>query len=114
MSATSCMDRKSAGDIPDFLVSCGRYEFCAVEVGKKEEVSTKELNDGAIKLASTIKSMFLNLAKHSPKIQSDLRVEGMLISGNIPSKECIFCDRVFEDLVLQNEHGKTIGFSVDR
>ncbi|KAI9478671.1 MAG: hypothetical protein EXX96DRAFT_609141 [Benjaminiella poitrasii] len=79
-TAEVIMGRQRAGEIPDMKIFCGRYEFGVGEVRKNESDTTKEINDGSIKLGKMIKSMLLNLTKDSPK-QHQMKIVGMFFSG---------------------------------
>lgn len=75
------MDRQRTGDIPDMLIFFDRYEFGTAEVSKTETDTTKELNEGSMKLPKIMKSMLLNLVKSSSQPQHVIKIVGMFFSG---------------------------------
>ncbi|KAI9254745.1 hypothetical protein EDC94DRAFT_236636 [Helicostylum pulchrum] len=81
IAATNPMDRQRTGDIPDMLIFFDRYEFGTAEVSKTETDTTKELNEGSMKLPKIMKSMLLNLVKSNSQPQHVIKIVGMFFSG---------------------------------
>lgn len=75
------MGRKRSGEIPDFIITCEGYELGAVEVGNDITDSTKELNDGSIKLGKIMKCMLRNVVEIPNSNIVFKYITGMFIAG---------------------------------
>lgn len=90
IAAERAMERKRSGEIPDFKTSCNMYELGAVEVSKDLSDTTKELNDGSVKLAKIMKLILTNIVRSNPEQQHKLKIMGMFIVGKKKKSSCFF------------------------